>query len=116
MDEREAFAKRAGQMLARMRKVAGLTQEDLAVRLGKSHSYVTRLETAVRGTDLADMYLWARACELDVRQYAAILVDDEGADHAAARDLTGQIAMLHEHDRALIADLVLRLQGATAPK
>lgn len=51
-----------GPALAELRKAAGLGQKQLAFLLGRSVSYVTRLERNVRGCGPEDITAWATAC------------------------------------------------------
>ncbi len=70
--------------LVAMRKQAGLTQRDLARKLGREHSFVWRIETGERRLDMIE-FLWVcQALGQDAaavyRQVVrAILADD---DHA----------------------------------
>jgi len=53
-----AFKKR----LVQLRKRAGLTQRQLAARLGRERSFVSRIEVGERRLDLIEFYWVARAC------------------------------------------------------
>ena len=46
-----------------MRLRAGLTQEDLAERLGKPQSFVAKVETQERRLDLIEFVKWMAACD-----------------------------------------------------
>ena len=48
-----------------MRKAAGLTQRQLAERMGREHSFVARVETGQRRVDLVEFVWICRACEAD---------------------------------------------------
>ncbi len=61
----DAFRRR----LVAMRKAAGLNQRTLAKRLGREHSFVSRIELAERRLDVVEFYWVCRACDADpVRQ------------------------------------------------
>lgn len=47
------------------RKVAGLTQRELAERLGKPQNYVGRIETEQRRLDFVELLAWFKACDVD---------------------------------------------------
>ncbi|HEX8916550.1 MAG TPA: helix-turn-helix transcriptional regulator [Humisphaera sp.] len=48
-----------------MRKAAGLTQRDLAERLGREQNFVGRVETGQRRIDLVEWVMLCRACDVD---------------------------------------------------
>lgn len=52
-------------MLVSARERAGLTQAELAQRLGKPQSYISKYETNVRRLDVVEFYAVARALRLD---------------------------------------------------
>ncbi len=53
-------------MLRELRKNAGLTQAELAERLGKPQSYVSKVERGERLIDLVEIRWWCRALDQDV--------------------------------------------------
>ena len=53
------------KLLRQWREGAGLTQRDLAKRLGESPSYVHKSETCERRMDALEFAKWCRACGLD---------------------------------------------------
>jgi transcriptional regulator with XRE-family HTH domain len=114
---RADHAKAVGAALARMRRHAGLTQEELARRVGSSASWVVRLEGASRGADLADVMTWAGACGVDVRTALRYLAGDapESADAAELRgQITAGIDTLSAPDLQLVLGVVRRCrEGAT---
>jgi len=57
--------RRLCRLLIQARQEAGLTQEDLAVRLGKPQSYVSKVERGERRLDLAEMLDITDALEID---------------------------------------------------
>lgn len=62
------------QNLIAMRKRAGVTQVELAARLGKPQSFVSTTERGVRRLDVLEFYAIAKALGLDpVTGYAALI-------------------------------------------
>jgi transcriptional regulator with XRE-family HTH domain len=53
------------RLLTEMRAGAGLTQRQLAVRIGKSQSWVFKSEAANRRVDIAEFLEWAIGCEME---------------------------------------------------
>jgi len=53
------------EVLVEARKRSGLTQTDLAVRLGKDQSFVSIIERSQRRVDVLEFYALARAMECD---------------------------------------------------
>ena len=51
--------------LVTMRKVAGLTQRQLAKRLKREHSFVSRIELGERRLDVVEFYWVCRSCDQD---------------------------------------------------
>ena len=49
------------QLLVQERLAAGLTQRELAQRLGKPHSYVSKIEVSERRIDLMELIHYLRA-------------------------------------------------------
>jgi transcriptional regulator with XRE-family HTH domain len=52
-------------LLTEMRVSAGLTQRQLAARIGKSQSWVFKSESASRRIDIAEFLEWCRGCEIE---------------------------------------------------
>jgi transcriptional regulator with XRE-family HTH domain len=61
--------------LVAMRKRAGLTQRQLAARLGREQNYVGRIETRQRRVDLVELIQICAACGSDPRASIADIVD-----------------------------------------
>lgn len=53
-----------------MREQAGMTQTELAVRLGRNQSYVTRYETHRRRIDFAELLAILRALKVTLLEFA----------------------------------------------
>jgi len=51
--------------LVAMRKAAGLTQRQLAKKLNREHSFVSRIELGERRLDVVEFYWVCLACEHD---------------------------------------------------
>lgn len=60
------------------RKAGGLTQRDLAKKLGRPQNYVGRVETEQRRLDFIELLAWLRACDADVDAAIARLTKDIG--------------------------------------
>jgi len=64
--EKTIFSKHGqiiSQALVKIRNNAGLTQRDLAKKLGRAHSFVAHCELGERRVDLAEFYWICKACE-----------------------------------------------------
>lgn len=59
--------------LVAMRQRAGLTQRDLAARLGLRHTWVGKSEQGERRVDLLELFAWCRACGEDTAALVAKL-------------------------------------------
>ena len=70
--------KRIGACLATERKRLGITQVDLATRLGKPQSFVSAYESGQRRLDLVEFLRLAKALGLDPQ---TLFVDVVGALH-----------------------------------
>jgi transcriptional regulator with XRE-family HTH domain len=55
------------QMLVAVRKAAGLSQRDLAKRLGRERSFVARVEQGERRVDVVELLWICQACGADPR-------------------------------------------------
>ena len=65
--------------LVAMRKGAGLTQRQLAARLGREQNFVGRVETGQRRVDLIEFIWICRACEAEPVGEIKKIVDSVGA-------------------------------------
>ena len=52
-------------MLRQMREQAGLTQRDLAKRVGRTQSWVFKSESSIRRIDIAEFLEWCVGCDND---------------------------------------------------
>lgn len=52
-------------VLVEARSAAGMTQRELAERLGKPRSFVSKVEDRVRRVDMVEVVAWARAAGVD---------------------------------------------------
>ncbi len=59
--------------LVAMRRRAGLTQRQLAARLGQRQAYVGKSELAERRLDILELADWCRACGEDLASFVARL-------------------------------------------
>ena len=62
------------EALVRMRQKAGLNQRQLARKLRREHSLVSRLELGERRVDVAEFYWICRACGAEPSKAAAALM------------------------------------------
>ena len=60
--------------LAALRTGAGLTQRQLAEKLGREHSLVGRLELGERRLDMVEFYQFCRACGVEPEKAARTLM------------------------------------------
>jgi len=63
--------------LREARESAGLTQTDLANRLGVVQSYVSKIENGDRRIDVAELVLVCRALDLDPVQFIKAIITRE---------------------------------------
>lgn len=68
--------------LAEARRGAGVTQAELAGRLGKPQSFVSKIENGERRVDLIELVAILRAMSLDEIAFIAAVVDALPADVA----------------------------------
>lgn len=52
------------EKLVEIRHKAGLTQRELAKKLGREHSFIARIEQGERRVDLVEFYLICKACKI----------------------------------------------------
>ena len=62
------------EVLVELRKSAGLTQRQLAIKLKREHNLVGRLELGERRLDLVEFYWFCKACEADPANVAQQLM------------------------------------------
>jgi transcriptional regulator with XRE-family HTH domain len=61
-------------MLVELRRSAGLTQRQLAVKLKREHNLIGRLELGERRLDLVEFYWLCKACDADPETVARKLM------------------------------------------
>lgn len=66
--------------LIRMRQEAGLTQRELAKKVGREHSFVGRRELGDRRIDLVELFWIAKACGQDPEEVARRLMGAFGRE------------------------------------
>lgn len=64
------------ERVAEIRSEAGLTQRDLADRLGREQSFVARIEIGERRVDVVEFFWICRACGVDPGQLATELMGE----------------------------------------
>ena len=67
--------------LVEARDAAGLRQEDVAQRIGKTRSYVAMVETREREASLTDLLRWVHALGLRFGDFATAWEQDVAAMH-----------------------------------
>ena len=78
------FANRlAGQELMKLRKKAGLSQEEVAKRLATPQSFVSKVETGERALHLVEIYAYAHALGVETLELVdnvglAVKIDEQG--------------------------------------
>lgn len=60
--------RRLPALLRQLRIEAGLTQRDMAARMGISHVAVHKCETGDRRVDIAEFVDWAKSCRVDPQE------------------------------------------------
>jgi transcriptional regulator with XRE-family HTH domain len=116
----ESFAivdlvRQAGDMLARMRERAGLSQTELAERLGMTPGRVWQLESGTlrHAPSLKNVARWARVCGESVHLQAS----GESQDQAVSSDPGDVVqAEIDQVAESLRARIVRAVQGAAAPE
>ena len=76
--------------LVEMRRAAGLTQRELALRLGREHSFVSRIELAERRLDVVEFFWVCQACSRDPLVVTAELYEDFARRERGPRKTTGR--------------------------
>ena len=61
--------------LLRVRKSAGMSQRELAERLGVPHSWIAKVESGERRIDLIEFCWFLAACGADARELAERMID-----------------------------------------
>jgi transcriptional regulator with XRE-family HTH domain len=56
--------------LRQLRLSRGLRQSDLAARLGRAQSLVSRAESGERRLDVVELWVWLQALEMDLSTFA----------------------------------------------
>ena len=62
------------QKIVALRTKAGLTQRELAVKLGRERSFIARLELGERRLDVVEFFWLCRACSADPVKESANLM------------------------------------------
>jgi transcriptional regulator with XRE-family HTH domain len=69
-DREQEFQRRLGALMAGLRESKGLSQESLAVQLGRDQSYVSRIESSDRQLSLLGFFEWLDALSVDFLEVA----------------------------------------------
>jgi transcriptional regulator with XRE-family HTH domain len=73
LNERQRQQAVLRDLLRQMRKDAGLRQSELAERLGKPQSFVSKVETGERRLDLIELRDYCAGCGIDLRSFIGLL-------------------------------------------
>jgi transcriptional regulator with XRE-family HTH domain len=76
---RTARHRRVIAVLADIRTKAGVTQRELARRLDRAHSYVSRIENGDRRLDVPEMIQWCEVLHTDPVEAMKRIVHGRGA-------------------------------------
>ena len=68
MDERDELALKLRQVLVEARNAAGLTQADLAKKLGRTQTFVSNYERGERKVGVVELVLIARVLGVDAQE------------------------------------------------
>ena len=60
-------------MLRRVREDAGMTQGDLAVKMGQTQTYVSKCERGQRRVDIIELRAFCRAIGIDIDRFLRLL-------------------------------------------
>ena len=98
---------RIGKMIAVLRRRQGLTQQDMAQRLGVTFQQIQKYESASNKISASRLYQIAAALDLQV---AALFGDAIKSDNQTYNFIT-QILQLNDSDRKIIKTLITRLNN-----
>jgi transcriptional regulator with XRE-family HTH domain len=76
--------------IVKLRKDAGLTQRQLAERMRRPRSFVSRIEQGERRLDVIEFFWLCRACGVDPVAMAAAVMNDALAIDRTSRRSKGQ--------------------------
>lgn len=106
--DQKDLAEAVGRAIARQRVRAGLTQEEVAERLGVGNEAVSRIERGIVIPNIARLFDFASifGCEAtELLSEASPRADDQ------ASRISRLLASLNQADRQLLVDMVERLSG-----
>jgi transcriptional regulator with XRE-family HTH domain len=72
--DHDAFQRRLLEAMIAVRKAAGVRQIDLAARLGKPQSYVSKVEGRERRLDVGEYVRWMQALRCDPATHLSVLI------------------------------------------
>jgi transcriptional regulator with XRE-family HTH domain len=58
------------RLLKEARRAAGITQEQLATRMGANQSFVSKVERGERRLDVVELFVWCEALGTDFRRFS----------------------------------------------
>lgn len=105
-DQDRDLAKKIGQIIAKIRNARGITQEEVAERLGVGYEAVSRLERGVTLPTIARLIGLAEvlSCPID-----SLLIDSSNRIGDQAEKMARLLSGLSEDDRRLVLGMVEKL-------
>ena len=75
------------EQLKSIRKEAGLTQKELAQRLGRPQSYVAKYEGGLRKLEVKELFAVCRECRTTARNFCAVVEGKLVIQHPQAKPI-----------------------------
>ena len=101
--ERRAFVKSVGKAIARQRKLAEMTQSQVAERLGIETETLSRMETGAISPTLTRLEQLSKIFACPIRQF---FWHEQGDEQTQADTITDMIQTLPEEKRELVVRFV----------
>ena len=107
MDQKDAaILKKLGQTIAKKRKMAGYTQEQVAEHLGIGNEAFSRIERGLNSPGIPKLYLLAELFECGVETF---LIEGSRRPTDQAEHIEQMLNGLHPTDRAFLVEGIERL-------
>lgn len=98
--------KKLGRVIAKKRKAAGFTQEEVAEELGIGNEALSRIERGINGPSVDKLYVMAGLFRCGVETF---LIEGSRRPTDQAEHLAQLLRKLSPEDRALVVSLIERL-------
>jgi len=102
------LAELVGRAIARQRLRKGLTQEEVAERLGIGSEAVSRVERGIVIPNIARLFEFASVFECEA---AVLLSEASSRSDDQAAHINRLLAVMNQADRQLVVEIVERLSG-----